>query len=111
VKVKYCNKKLLAAINRRAIDNNYNRTVQEAYIATLPEDINFPVTFCMPHEHAAGKPVDQHMRCRIMTGKSLTGPFSDVWVDVEMGMFMLLPEAEVTEQPAKKRKFDEFSNN
>jgi hypothetical protein len=51
----------------------------------------------MLHEHAAGKPVAAHVRCRIMTGESLTGPFHDVFVDVEMGMFEMMPE---TEMPA-----------
>lgn len=95
MKVKYCDKQILSAINRRAIANNYNRAVQQEFIDKLPDDMNFPITFCMLHEHAAGKPVDAHVRCRIMTGESLTGPFHDVFVDVEMGMFDMLPEAEV----------------
>jgi hypothetical protein len=95
MKIKYCDKKLLEIVNKRAIKNNYNRAIAEKFIETLPTDVNFPITFCMVHEHAAGKPVDPHMRCRIMTAESLVGPFTDVWVDIEMGMFDMLPETEV----------------
>jgi hypothetical protein len=110
VKVKYCDKAILEKINRRALANNYNRAVKPEFIATLPNDLNFPITFCMVHEHAAGQPVAPHMRCRIMTGQSLRGPFNDIFVDVEMGMFDLLPEKEV--EPAKQANSSiNFSNN
>jgi hypothetical protein len=95
MKIKYCDKQILNAINKRAIANNYNRAIQQQFIDDLPDDVNFPITFCMVHEHAAGKSVPAHMRCRVMTGKSLLGPFVDVYVDVEMGMFDMMPEAEV----------------
>jgi hypothetical protein len=95
MKVKYCDKKILNVINKRAVANNYNRAVKQEFIDSLPDNMHFPVTFCMLHEHAAGKPVATHVRCRIMTGESLTGPFNEVFVDVEMGMFEMMPETEV----------------
>jgi hypothetical protein len=95
MKVKYLDKKILNVVNKRAVKNNYNRAVRQEFIDSLPEDVNFPVTFCMVHEHAAGQPVPAHMRCRIMTAQTAIGPFNDVFVDVEMGMFDMLPEAEV----------------
>ena len=110
MKVKYLNKEILDKVNRRAIANNYNRAVKQEFIDALPDDINFPITFCMLHEHAAGQPVPAHMRCRIMTGESLFGPFHDVYVDVEMGMFDLLPEHEV-KMPKRKKEPVEFSDN
>jgi hypothetical protein len=96
MKIKYLDKQILNCINKRAIANNYNRAVRQEYIDSLPEDLHFPITFCMLHEHAAGKPVAAHMRCMIMTAESLTGPFNNVFVDVEMGMFEMLPEAETS---------------
>jgi hypothetical protein len=38
-----------------------------------------------------------------MTGESLTGPFHNVFVDVEMGMFDMMPEAEVSAEAEKKK--------
>jgi hypothetical protein len=110
MKVKYLNKAILDKVNRRAIANNYTRAIKQEFIDSLPDDINFPITFCMLHEHAAGQPVPAHMRCRIMTGASLVGPFNDVYVDVEMGMFDLLPEHEV-KMPKRKKESVEFSDN
>jgi hypothetical protein len=103
MKIKYVDKRILDAVNKRAVKNNYNRAVTQEFIDSLPEDINFPITFCMVHEHAAGQPVPAHMRCRIMTGESLTGPFHNVFVDVEMGMFDMMPEAEVSAEAEKKK--------
>jgi hypothetical protein len=98
MKVKFCDKAILKAINKRALRNNYNRAIEEDFVDSLPDEMKFPVTFCMVHEHAAGQPVAPHMRCRIMVGKSLTGPFDYVFVDVEMGMFDLLPEVEIPDR-------------
>lgn len=102
MKVKYVDKKLLNAINKRAVKNNYNRAVTQEFVDSLPEDLNFPITLCMLHEHAAGKPVPAHMRCRVMTASTVTGPFESVYVDVEMGMFEMLPESEVSAKAEKK---------
>ena len=110
MKIKVCNKEILDKVNKRAIANNYNRAIQQKFIDSLPDDLNFPITMCLPHEHAAGKPVDTHMRCRIMTGESILGPFHDVYVDVEMGMFELLPEFEIEEQERKNDRVN-FSDN
>lgn len=110
--IKYVDKQILNAVNKRAIKNNYNRAITQEFVDSLPEDLNFPITFCMVHEHAAGEPVPAHMRCRIMAGESLTGPFHDVFVDIEMGMFDMLPVAEVSERPEKKHPAHaKFSDN
>jgi hypothetical protein len=114
MKIKFLNKRLLDKVNRRAIANNYNRAVVQEFIDDLPDDMNFPVTLQLVHEHAAGKPVEPHMRCRIMTGQSLTGPFTSVFVDIEMGMFEMLPEADIPDPPnadSSKPSIPEFSSN
>jgi hypothetical protein len=110
MKFKYFTKELLALVNRRAIANNYNRSVEPSFIAQLPNDLSFPVVFELVHEHAAGKPVAPHMRCRIMIGSSLVGPFDYIFVDVEMGMYEMLPEAEV-EAEVLDKTMPEFSAN
>jgi hypothetical protein len=112
MKFKYFTKELLRKVNNRAIANNYNRAVEPEFIEQLPDDLHFPVTLTLLHEHAAGKPVAPHMRCRIMTGQSITGPFNYVFVDVEMGMYEMLPDAEVPMTRSKKKKSKtEFSAN
>lgn len=114
MKVKFFNKQLLDKVNKRAIANNYNRAIVQEFIDSLPDDMHFPVTLQLVHEHAAGVPVAPHMRCRVMTGKSIAGPFTSVFVDVEMGMFELLPEAEIPDPPKsgpEKTGVPEFSSN
>ena len=114
MKVKFLDKRLLDKVNKRAIANNYNRAFVQEFIDSLPDDMNFPITLQLIHEHAAGVPVAPHMRCRVLVGKSLTGPFTSVFVDIEMGMFELLPEAEIPD-PSKrgpeKTGVPEFSAN
>lgn len=109
MKVKYFTKELLQKVNRRAIANNYNRAIEPDFIDQLPENLHFPITLELVHEHAAGQPVAPHMRCRVMTGQSLAGPFNFVFIDVEMGMYDMLPETEVEEKKTKTRP--EFSAN
>jgi hypothetical protein len=46
-----------------------------------------------------------------MTGQSLFGPYNDVFVDVEMGMFELLPEAEVSAKAERSKSPVDFSSN
>lgn len=111
MKFKYFTKDLLAIVNSRAIANNYNRAIEPDFIAQLPDNINFPVVLELLHEHAAGKPVAPHMRCRVMVGDSLAGPFYYVFVDVEMGMYEMLPEAEVEAEITNKKALPEFSAN
>lgn len=103
-KIKYLTKELLDKVNKRAIANNYNRAVTQEFVDALPDDLKFPIVFQMIHEHAAGQPVAPHMRCRIMTGKALFGPFEDVFIDVEMGMYEMLPEKEIPDPPRPKKK-------
>lgn len=110
MKVKYFTKELLQKVNRRAIANNYNRAIEPNFIDQLPDDLRFPVTFEFVHEHAAGQPVAPHMRCRVMTGQSLTGPFNFVFIDVEMGMYDMLPEDDV-DVKRKTKTQPEFSTN
>lgn len=112
MKVKYLNKDQLDKVNKRAIAKNYNRAVQQEFIDGLPDDLNFPITLTLVHEHAAGKPVEPHMRCRIMTGQALFGPFHDIYVDIDMGMYEMLPEREIPDPPKRdKEKVPEFSAN
>jgi hypothetical protein len=111
VQVKYFTKRLLQLTNELAIARNYNRAIDPEFVAALPEDLNFPVVFQMVHEHAAGKPIEPHMRCRVMTGQSLTGPFTDVFVDVEMAVYDILPTADVPDREKKTKTDAAFSLN
>jgi len=108
-KFKYFTKETLEKANNRAIAKNYNRALDPEFVANLPEDLNFPVIFTLTHEHAAGKPVEPHMRCHVMTGASLFGPFTNVFVDVEMGMYEMLPDAESPAEDEPENKSDKIA--
>jgi hypothetical protein len=95
---KYTDKHTLNMINHIARDViKYNRAVPQECIDELPEDKFFPVVFSMVHEHKAGKPVEPHMRCMFAVP---TLP-KRLLVDVEMGLYDLLPTFEVADTPAE----------
>ena len=89
--IEYFTKALLRQASKEAKEIGYNRQLNDEYIAEL-EDINYPVTFSMIHEHIAGKPVDPHVRClvRLHTGT--------LQVDVSMAFFENLPTKTVEQR-------------
>lgn len=94
-KCKYIDKQLLKKVNHLSLHVlKYNRAIREDVIDALPDDKFFPITFSMLHEHKMGKPCDPHVRCIIAT----PGPDEtrqQLILDMEMGIFELLPEIEV----------------
>jgi hypothetical protein len=102
MKYKYFDKKYLNLTNHIARDIvKYNRSVPQEIIDALPEDKFFPVVFSMVHEHIAGKIAEPHMRCMIVVPVKIGNDdiMNRILVDVEMGIFDLLPEFEMPTQP------------
>lgn len=92
-KYKYIDKDLLLKINHISDKVlKYNRTLPETVIDALPDDKLFPIVFTLLHEHKAGKPCDPHVRCIIAVPENVG---RQLILDVEMGMFELLPEVEI----------------
>ena len=83
-RVEYFTKALLLQASKEAKEVGYNRQVSEVTIHLL-EDINYPVTLSMIHEHIAGKSVDPHVRCLVRV------PYGTLQVDVSMEFFENLP--------------------
>ena len=55
-------REFIEAANAIAVERGYNRTLPEAFIANLDARDLFPVTYWFAHEHAAGVPVEAHVR-------------------------------------------------
>lgn len=105
-KYKYIDKHSLNLINHISRDIiKYNRALPQEVIDALPDKC-FPIVFSMLHEHIAGKPVEPHVRCMIAVqtvdeSGEVTG--SDrLLLDMEMGLFDLLPEVELPEEPKRE---------
>lgn len=102
-KYKYLDKHHLKQINHLSLHVlKYNRAIREDVIDALPEDKFFPITFTMLHEHRAGKPCEPHVRCIILT----PGPENErqtLILDMEMGIFNLLPEVELPSRPDNEK--------
>ena len=79
-KINYVSEKLM----------KYNRTLPEFVLEKIPAGLFMVVVPLMVHEHRAGQPTDPHMRCRIYDG---TDRF--LLLDIEMGLYDLLPEHEL----------------
>jgi hypothetical protein len=103
-KYKYLDKEVLNNINHISRDViKYNRALPQNIIDALPDDKFFPISWCMLHEHIAGKAVEPHMRCMIVV-PALSGPEGaagrqTLILDIEMGLFDLLPEVELPDTP------------
>lgn len=96
-KVKYLDKHYLQIINHMSDKVlKYNRTLPESLIDALPDDKFFPITFTMMHEHKAGVACEPHVRCMIAV--PLNGGIEQVILDMETGMYDLLPEAELPDR-------------
>lgn len=98
-KVKYIDKENLKKINHLTLHVlQYNRAIREDVIDALPDDKLFPITFTLLHEHKAGKPCEPHVRCIIVTPDE-NGQRRQLILDMEMGLFELLPEIEIPDAP------------
>ena len=103
-KYKYLDKEVLNNINRISRDvMRYNRSLPQNIIDALPDDKLFPISWCMMHEHIAGKVVEPHVRCMIIV-PSLSGPEGvtgrqTLILDMEMRLFDLLPDVELPDTP------------
>ena len=92
-KYKYIDKELLDKINFISRDVlHYNRCLPQSLVDKLPGERFYIITWAMVHEHIAGKPADPHMRCLIYGGPDVQNPLI---LDMEMGMYELLPDIEV----------------
>lgn len=77
-------KGLLKRANARAIELGYNRATKEEFLETLPEGFYAP-KYTLLHEHKAGKPCEQHVRCVF----PYEGDY--FFIDVEMPIWEQLP--------------------
>ena len=94
-KYKYIDKRYLKLVNHLSWHVlNYNRVIREETIDALPDDKFFPITFTLLHEHKAGKPCEPHVRCIIAT-PGPNGERQQLILDMEMGIYDLLPEIEL----------------
>lgn len=100
-KVKYLDKNLLNKINHISQNTlKYNRTIPQGVIDQLPDDKFFIVTPLLVHEHRAGQVCDPHMRCRIYAGPEAEAQHGWMLLDIEMGMYELIPVFEHESDPA-----------
>lgn len=87
---------------------HYNRATPQEIIDALPEDKFFPIVFAMLHEHKAGKPTEPHMRCMFAVPVNMGLPMihsrETILVDVEMGIYNMLPEIELPEEAVEKQE-------
>lgn len=88
---RYADKAILKRLNAAAIDLNYNRTLDPAFIDRQSEDELFALSPMLIHEHAHGVRVDPHMRCRLLARSGGPG-FEFVLLDVPFYLYELLPE-------------------
>ena len=88
-------KEQLVAANNWAIEMGYNRAVEpkplQEYLDTVDDDTLFPITVHMPHEHASGVEVEEHVRCMII----LNGEGSKAMIDIDLDFFNKLNKVEV----------------
>lgn len=90
--VKYFDKNTLIDAAEISVERGYNRTVDPHWLENeLDAEFVFPISFAMLHEHAQGVLVDPHMRVIAV----LDGSGETVMLDVDMGIYMALPEVEL----------------
>lgn len=88
-------KKQLVNVNDWAIKIGYNRALERMALRTLlkkvDKDTRFPIVFSMPHNHAAGKEVEEHVRCEILLDDS----GSKALIDMDKDLFNRLERVDV----------------
>jgi len=84
----------LREANEWAIKIGYNRAFQpeplQKFLDEADEDIRFPIVFSTLHEHAAGRPVDPHIRCKVI----LDGEGASGFIDLDADLFNSLDRIE-----------------
>lgn len=88
--VKFFKKDSLIKANRIAIERNYNRQIKPEYLASLPNNVLYPISFTMIHEHAQGKLVEPHIRCWVYIRES-----EKVFIDCDMKIYQSLDSWEI----------------
>jgi hypothetical protein len=90
-------KNQLKEANAWAIEVGYNRAFDPKpfleYLKGVEESTKFPITFSIPHNHAAGKPVEGHFRCKVI----LDGEGGSGMLDIDADLFQRLERIQVPE--------------
>jgi hypothetical protein len=90
-------KQQLKEANAWAIEVGYNRAMEPGplleYLDSCEEDTKFPITLSISHNHAAGIPVEEHFRCRVI----LDGTGSSGMIDIDADLFQRLERIQVPE--------------
>jgi hypothetical protein len=112
--IRLVDKKILMRLNEIAERNNYNRQIVPEAITALPDTAIIAISPLIVHEHAAGKPVAAHARCRVyrVDTPEARAYFSGVFLDIPFDALSLLPAADVLKttppetpaQPKEKAK-------
>lgn len=108
-KYKYLDKDILNKINYTSRDiMKFNRSLPQEVVDALPADKCFPIIWSMIHEHIAGRAVEPHVRCMIVvpseTGSEGSQGRERLLLDMEMGLFDLLPEVELPDSVSDSSK-------
>ena len=94
---KYFTKQSLTRANNVAHRTNRNRALDKKALSTLiftyGDEVRFPITFSMPHHHAAGQEVEEHFRCKVI----LDGEGASGMIDIDADLFQRLERIEVPE--------------
>lgn len=107
--VRLANKPILRRLNELAAAANYNRQIVPEAIDSLPDTVMIALQPLIIHEHAAGKPVDPHLRCRVLAfdispelpqEEQAQDLFAGVFLDIAFDAFELLP---TPKRPAAKQ--------
>jgi lysozyme family protein len=89
--------KQLENANNWAIKMGYNRALEpkplRAHLKKVEKGTKFPIVFSMSHNHAAGKEVEEHIRCEIL----LDASGSKAFIDMDKDLFNGLERVEVPE--------------
>ena len=67
-------------LNKRAIERNYNRSVEPKFVKSLGEDLRFPIIETWLHN-------DTEMRCQI----AFNSVGDTCWLDIALADFNVLP--------------------
>lgn len=109
-------KPLLTLANNIALKKGYNRALRAEVLKLAPEDSQWMVELVLPHEHAAGKLVDQHMRCGIYPLQKVPGDDTKLqidrsetmlFIDTDMDVFEMLPYSHPVASSTKPASADE----
>ena len=90
-------KSLLKLANSIALKRGYNRAIRPEVIAMAPDDSMWAVELALPHDHAAGKPVNMHMRCGLVPLRKIDDDESKLQIDRSEGMMFVDTDMDVFE--------------